>query len=95
MLDTQGPGRARQWPRLLGELIVVAAGVFLGLAAGAAWDARQDPVLEAEEVESGGLQVPVSLPGFGVEAQTAPAFWLTGRADPLPEESDVAALGSG
>ena len=51
MTDLQASQPPPRWPRLLGEMVVVAAGVFLGLAADAAWDARQDRALEARYLD--------------------------------------------
>ncbi len=42
----EGGHQVQRTRRLLAELIVIAAGVFLGLAGDAAWDARQERATE-------------------------------------------------
>ena len=44
----QGQRGAVRWRRLATESIVIGLGVFLGLAADAAWDARQDGIREID-----------------------------------------------
>ena len=86
-----------RWRRRVAELIVIALGVFLGLGADAAWDARQDAARELDylrQLHIDLLSKEVALQGAIVEQgriRRAADLALEGiNSDVLPEADSLA-----